>query len=107
MAREHRTNGRTGSSSTECGAERSAIGSAFVDVLVRDARYAIRVFRQRPLVTTVILLTLAIGIGANTAIFSFVDAIVLKPLPYPNAGRIVSIWERRPTGQANAMSALN
>jgi putative ABC transport system permease protein len=78
-----------------------------MDAFVHDVRYMIRILRQRPWVTTVILLTLAIGIGANTAIFSFVDAILVKPLPYPNAGRIVSIWERRPSGQPNAMSALN
>jgi len=58
-------------------------------------------------VTTVVLLTLALGIGVNTAIFSFVDAILLKPLPYPHADRIVGIWERRPTGQPNSMTTLN
>lgn len=78
-----------------------------MDAFVLDVRYTFRMLRQRPWVTTVILLTLAIGIGANTAIFSFVDAVLLKPLPYPNSSRMVSLWERRPTGQSNAMSALN
>ena len=78
-----------------------------MDAFVHDVRYALRVLRQRPGVTLVVLLTLSIGIGANTAIFSFADAILLRPLPYANADRIVGIWERRPSGQATAMSALN
>jgi putative ABC transport system permease protein len=78
-----------------------------VDLLLQDVRYAVRMIRQRPWVTAVVLVTLAIGIGANTAIFSFVNAILLKPLPYPAADRIVGLWERRPTGQSNSMSTLN
>jgi putative ABC transport system permease protein len=72
-----------------------------------DLRYALRGLRRSPGVAAVILLTLALGIGVNTAIFSFVDAILLKPLPYPNADRIVGIWERRPSGQPNSMTTLN
>src|SRR5438552_3089995 len=75
--------------------------------IAHDLRYALRGFRRTPGVTAVILLTLALGIGVNTAIFSFVDAILLKPLPYPNADRIVGIWERRPSGQPNSMTTLN
>ena len=78
-----------------------------VDALAADVRYAVRVLRGRPWVTTVVVLTLALGIGANTAIFSFIDAILLRPLPYPAADRIVGIFERRPTGQPNPMSTLN
>ena len=78
-----------------------------VHAIVTDLRYAIRVVGARPWVTTVVLLTLAVGIGGTTAIFSFVDAILLRPLPYPNADRIVGIWERRPSGQSNAMTTLN
>src|SRR2546428_6375416 len=78
-----------------------------MDGFRHDVRYAVRVLRQQPWVTTVVLLTLALGIGANTAIFSFVNAILLKPLPYPNADRIVGVFERRPTGQSNSMSTLN
>jgi putative ABC transport system permease protein len=75
--------------------------------IAHDLRYALRGLRRSPGVAAVILLTLAIGIGVNTAIFSFVDAILLKPLPYPNADRIVGIWERRPSGQPNSMTTLN
>jgi len=53
------------------------------------------------------LLTLALGIGANTAIFSFVDGVLLKPLPYENADRIVRVLERPPRGERNGISTLN
>jgi putative ABC transport system permease protein len=78
-----------------------------VQAVITDLRYALRVLRRRPWVTTTVLVTLALGIGVNTAIFSFVDAILLKPLPYPHADRIVGIWERRPTGGSNAITTLN
>src|SRR5262249_6140058 len=56
---------------------------------------------------TVALLTLALGIGANTAIYTFVDAILLKPLPYENADRIVRVLEKPPMGERNGISTLN
>ena len=78
-----------------------------MSALFQDVRYAARTLRKNVGVTAVVLLTLALGIGVNTAIFSFVDAILLKPLPYSNADRIVGIWERRPSGQSNSMTTLN
>src|SRR5262245_27500707 len=63
------------------------------DVL-RDTKYAIRTAAKQPGFTAVIVLTLAIGIGANTAIFSVLHAVVLKPLPYPAPEQLVMLWEK-------------
>jgi len=63
-----------------------------------DVRFALRMFRRRPGYAAVALATLTIGIGASTAIFSVVKPVLLEGLPYPGAGRLVSIWERDATG---------
>jgi predicted permease len=63
----------------------------WLDDLTRDIRYALRTLRRSPMFTAVVLLTLAIGIGANTAVFSVVDAILIKPLPYPDAEQLVAV----------------
>jgi len=72
-----------------------------------DARYAARTFLKNPGFTLFAMLTLALGLGANVAIFSFVDGLLLKPLAYPEADRIVQIWEKPPRGLRNGVSALN
>ena len=72
-----------------------------------DLRYAGRALRKSPGFTAVAILTLAIGIGANTAIFSFLDALLLKPLPYENADRIVRVLEKPPRGERNGISTMN
>ena len=62
-----------------------------------DLKYALRAFRQRPGFTAVLVLTLALGIGSNAAIFSVADAVLFEPLPYKDPGRLVLVWNRLPT----------
>jgi putative ABC transport system permease protein len=69
-----------------------------IDTFVADLRYGARRLRAAPAFTAITVLTLALGIGATTAIFSAVKPILLEPLPYPEAHRITMIWEVRPDG---------
>ncbi len=68
----------------------------WLDTLSRDARYSLRALRHNPTFTVVALATLAIGIGANTAVFSVVNSVLLKPLPYPDAQQLVAVWHKAP-----------
>jgi putative ABC transport system permease protein len=66
------------------------------DALAQDVVFSVRLLRHQPGFTLVALLALALGIGANTAIFSVVDAVLWRPLPYPDADRLLSLAEQRP-----------
>lgn len=77
-----------------------------MNTLLRDLHYACRTLAKSPGFTIVSLVTLAVGIGANTAIFSFVDSALLKPLPYPDADRIVRVLEKPPGFPRNGISTL-
>ena len=72
-----------------------------VDTALTDVRYAVRRLRSAPGFTTITLLTLALGVGASTAIFSAVRPILFEPLPYPAAERIAMLWEIRGDGGRN------
>ncbi len=80
-----------------------------VEELLADVRYGLRALRHNPMFTAVALLTIAIGIGANTAVFSVVNSVLLKPLNYPNAEQLVSLHQIAPgaPGLADFESGLH
>src|ERR1051326_8415149 len=73
----------------------------------QDLRYGCRTLLKHRGFTAVALATLALGIGGNAAIFSFVNGVLLKPLPYPEPERIVRVLERHPNGGTNGIATLN
>jgi predicted permease len=73
-------------------AYRDQRGLPLLDTLVCDTRHALRRMRKAPAFTAAVVLTLALGIGANTAIFGVIDSILIRPLAYPDAEELVSIW---------------
>ncbi|HXY30082.1 MAG TPA: ADOP family duplicated permease [Gemmatimonadaceae bacterium] len=74
-------------------------GDGMVSTTLADLRFAARLFARRPGFTLVTVMTLAVGIGATTTIFSAVNPILFQSLPYPHADRLVMVWEREATGE--------
>ena len=65
-----------------------------MDNVLQDVKFALRLFRRQPAYALFVVLTLAIGVGANTAVFSVVNGVLLRPLPFPESDRLVAIWGR-------------
>jgi len=78
------------------GNRQSEIGNMIMETLIQDLRYSVRMLLKKSSFTAIAVLALAIGIGANTAIFSVVNALLLRPLPYRNFERISMIWMDNP-----------
>ena len=78
-----------------------------METLIRDIRYGCRMLVKKPVFTSVAVLTLALGLGSTTAIFSVINGLLLRPLPYPNPDQIVRVWQVGDKGQRMQFSDPN
>src|ERR1700749_4441845 len=80
-----------------------------LESILADIKFTFRRLRRSPVFAATVLLTLGIGIGANTTVFSVVDGVLLRPLPYPDSDRLVALWMNAPgaAGLSNFISGLH
>ena len=98
---------KAGGTSQAMDAMRDQRGLPWLDDLARDMRHGLRTLRLSPVFTAVALLTLALGIGANSAMFALADATLSRPLPYPQPDRLLMIWTRHPAVPRAGVSPMD
>src|SRR5208337_3197185 len=86
---------------------RDARGTRWIESILQDLHFALRTLRKSPGFTAAAILTLALGIGANTAIFSVVYSVLLRPLPYPGGERLVWLGESTPKAPGISVTWIN
>jgi putative ABC transport system permease protein len=96
-----------GGTSQAMDAMRDQRGLPWLDDLARDMRHGLRTLRRSPVFTAVELLTLALGIGANSAMFALADVTLTRPLPYPQPDRLLMIWARHPAVPRAGVSPMD
>ena len=78
-----------------------------METFLQDLKYSLRIFRQSPGFTIAAVAALSLGIGTNTAIFSVVNSVLLKPAPFPDPERLVKLWQTTPGYSQMEFSPLN